>query len=248
MNKITLYVDVEGLVAKNRSQDQIIISRNESYQIHFNFDRTWTLYDKKIARFIWNGEHQDVEFTGNICPVPEIHGAPSITVGVYIEDVIRTSTGAKLFCHPSILCHESKQSAGEAERYRNEAKEAAAAAVKARNEVLALLGHVGGTTWTEYDLVRSGNTVSANFHEGFQSGTYLVRAAGADGVYALGIAGYDSSVQNEPQPFTIYPAGAASITFTYLLGPEGTIDASYVTLSISDRPMDLTKLYLSKIA
>lgn len=248
MSKITLYVDVEGLVAKNRSRDQIIISRNESYQIHFNFDRTWAFYDKKIARFIWNGEHQDVEFTGSICPVPEIHGAPSVIVGVYIEDVIRTTTGAKIFCHPSILCHESKQSAGEAERYRNEAKEAAAAAIKARDEVLALLGHVGGTTWEEYDLVRSGNTVSANFHEGFQSGTYLVRAAGADGGYALGIAEYDSGIKNESQPFTMYPSGAASITFTYLLGPEGGIDASYVQLTIRDCLVDLTKLYLSKIA
>ena len=112
MDRITLYVDVEGLVARNRNQDQTIVCKNEKYQIYFTFDRAWNAYTKKTARFIWNGEYQDVEFTGNVCPAPEIQSAPYVTVGVFVEDVIRTSTGARIPCQPSILCVNSKPSAG----------------------------------------------------------------------------------------------------------------------------------------
>lgn len=172
MDKITLYVDVEGLVARNRNPDQTIVCKNEEYQIEFNFDSAWDAYSDKTARFLWNNEYHDVGFTGNVCPVPQIQGTPYVTVGVYVDDVIRTTTGAEIRCNPSILCYKSEPSAGNDERYRNEAKEAAEEAKQARDEISEMFD---GITHIAPQIGENGNW----FVEDIDTG---VRAAGIDGL------------------------------------------------------------------
>lgn len=80
-----------------------IVCGNSDYKIRFRFDAEWDAYDTKTARFIVNGEHTDVVFSGNTCDVPRIVNADSVEVGVFAGD-LRTTTPARIICDRSILC------------------------------------------------------------------------------------------------------------------------------------------------
>lgn len=130
MNK-TLHVSVKDKIATYAQRDGAVVCGNSDYQISFAFDSEWDEYPEKTARFIWNGHHYDVPFTGDICPMPMVIGATYCLVGVYVEG-LETTTPAKIDCLLSVLCagttpHNEcdKIYADEAELSANKAKDAA---------------------------------------------------------------------------------------------------------------------------
>ena len=98
-----LHIAVDNKVATYLQRDGEIVCGNSDYQIVFTFDADWDAYDTKTARFIWNGKHMDVPFTGNECQVPIIKNTDEVKVGVYAGDIF-TTTPATIPCKRSILC------------------------------------------------------------------------------------------------------------------------------------------------
>ena len=94
-------ITVKNKVA--RADRAIIICDNSDYTAVFDFDDEWSAYETKTARFVYGGTYTDVVFTGNSCPIPEIHDSRSLSVGVYAGD-LHTTTPAYISCVPSILC------------------------------------------------------------------------------------------------------------------------------------------------
>lgn len=83
--------------------DVSYICGNSDFVIVFDFDDEWNAFDAKTARFVYEGKHQDIVFTGNECPVPVISGTHRIWVGVFAGD-LHTSTSAYIPAKKSILC------------------------------------------------------------------------------------------------------------------------------------------------
>ena len=94
-------IKIRNKVAKG--EYAVIVCDNSDYIAHFAFDAEWDAYDTKTARFVYCGTYTDVVFTGNSCPIPEIHDTRSLTIGVYAGD-LHTTTPAYISCVPSILC------------------------------------------------------------------------------------------------------------------------------------------------
>lgn len=119
---IDLHISVNNKIASCQKRNGAIVCGNNDYQIKFTFDEEWNGYNKKTARFVWGGQPQDVEFTGDTCPVPRLSGATLCEVGVYAGDLC-TTTPAFIECKPSILCQPASPATVEKDRYRgNEAK------------------------------------------------------------------------------------------------------------------------------
>lgn len=129
----TLHISVSNKVAEYRERDGFIVCGNSNYQVEFAFDSEWDEHEEKTARFVWNNQYFDQEFTGNVCPCPIIYNTTEVSVGVYAGN-LETTTGANIPCIPSILCGEATQSPESAERYTNEAKQAAEEAKRAAEE------------------------------------------------------------------------------------------------------------------
>lgn len=156
-----LHIIVNNEIATYQKRDGCIVCGNKhneeeesGYQIKFTFDTTWDAHDKKIARFIWGDQFQDVEFTGDTCPVPIISGATLCEVGVYAGD-LHTTTSASIECKPSILCQNATPSvendkyyANEARKYAEEAKEAAAGATESGATFTPSVLDDGTLSWT----------------------------------------------------------------------------------------------------
>lgn len=106
----TIKITVAEKIATNASPEIAIVCGNSDYSAVFEFDEEWSNERVKTARFEWykNGQtdHEDKPFTGNTVEVPIMRGVYSVTVGVYAGD-LRTTTGAKIICIPSILCGDS---------------------------------------------------------------------------------------------------------------------------------------------
>lgn len=96
-----IQINIKNKVA--RADRAIIVCDNSDYTAVFDFDDEWSAYETKTARFVYCGTYTDVVFTGNSCPIPEIHDTRSLTVGVYAGD-LHTTTPAYISCVPSILC------------------------------------------------------------------------------------------------------------------------------------------------
>ena len=128
---IILHVIVNNKVATYLKRDGDIVCGNSDYQIEFTFDEMWDAYTEKTARFIWNNQYVDVDFTGNTCTVPVISNVDSVKVGVYAGDM-QTTTSAIIGCKRSVLCGGENQRPESAEKYTNEAKEAASSANESR--------------------------------------------------------------------------------------------------------------------
>lgn len=88
--------------ATNVSNAEIVCG-NSGYFVKFDFDAEWDAYPVKTARFIWNGQKEDVVFTGDTCEVPIVSKTARVTVGVFAGD-LRTTTPAYIRAHKSILC------------------------------------------------------------------------------------------------------------------------------------------------
>ena len=119
-----LHVNVNNKIATYQQRDGFIVCNNSDYQIKFTFDSEWDGYENKTARFIWNGQYHDKDFTGDTCDVPEIQNATVVKVGVYAVD-LSTTTPAIIGCYKSILCEGANPSTENDKEYANEAKEAA---------------------------------------------------------------------------------------------------------------------------
>lgn len=97
-----IYISVRDKIARTVS-DTYIICGNSDYVAVFDFDAEWAEHDTKTARFIWNGKHADVVFTGNQCDIPPITNAFGVEVGVFAGNLI-TTTSAVIDTKKSILC------------------------------------------------------------------------------------------------------------------------------------------------
>ena len=155
-----LHVSVNNKIATYRQRDGVIVCGNSDYQIQFTFDSEWGGFEKKTARFVWNGRRHDEEFTGDTCNVPIIQNATEVKVGVYAGN-LSTTTPAVIGCYRSILCEGAtlggESSAESDERYANAAKASAdrAEAAAARAEEAADRaeggGGIGALKWENQD-------------------------------------------------------------------------------------------------
>ncbi len=141
----TLHISVSNKVAEYRERDGFIVCGNSNYQVEFAFDSEWDEHEEKTARFVWNKQYFDQEFTGNVCPCPIVKNATEVSVGVYAGN-LETTTGANIPCRPSILCDETIPHPESGQNYSNEAKQAAEEAKAAAEEAKA---HADGIASTE---------------------------------------------------------------------------------------------------
>lgn len=120
----TLNVNITNKVAVYSQRGGEIVCGNDDYQIKFTFDAEWDAYSSKTARFSWNGQYKDVDFTGDTVTVPVLFNTSVLMVGVYAGD-LSTTTRARIVCVPSVLCGTDTAAPGSGENYYNEAKAAA---------------------------------------------------------------------------------------------------------------------------
>ena len=109
---ITMHIDIEDRRATYREAPEKLVCGNP-FNLIFSFDEEWDDFAdfvKKARLVFWhNGrnEHIVIEFTGDTCPVPALFDVKNITVGVFIDDEICTTTGAFIECEKSIRCGHS---------------------------------------------------------------------------------------------------------------------------------------------
>lgn len=104
-----IHVNVKNKIATCSLRDPIVVCNNTDYTVKFTFDGEWDGVTAKVARFIWNGKHSDVNIIDNKCTMPVIDNATECTIGVYGGN-LSTSTPAKLLCRLSILNGQSAES------------------------------------------------------------------------------------------------------------------------------------------
>ena len=102
----TLHISVLDKKASYANRDGEIVCGNSDYVIEFAFDAEWAALEEKTARFVWNGHYENVDFTGNTCPVPIITNTTEVKVGVYAGE-LSTTTSAVIGCQKSILCEST---------------------------------------------------------------------------------------------------------------------------------------------
>lgn len=130
----TLNIIVNKKIATYLKRDGDIVCGNSDYQAKFTFDEEWAAHNKKTARFKWNGQYFDVDFTGDTCSVPVITNASAVTVGVYAGD-LKTTTEAIIGAKRSVLCGDAVPNPGTGQHYTNEAKAAAEEAKAIAEEI-----------------------------------------------------------------------------------------------------------------
>lgn len=125
-----LHISVHNKIATYRQRDGGIVCGNSDYTISFSFDEEWDGYPNKVARFIWNGEFQDVGIEGDTCAVPVIQNANEVKVGVFAEE-LSTTTPATIACLGSILCVTATPSVENDGYWANDARDSAEVASEA---------------------------------------------------------------------------------------------------------------------
>ena len=108
---LTKHITVTNRVATYAQRDGGIICGNSGYKIVFSFDSEWDDIKTKYARFIWNGQYKDVQFTGDECDIPIILAAKYVQVGVCNDnpenpssDSFWSTTPVLIPCSGSVLC------------------------------------------------------------------------------------------------------------------------------------------------
>ena len=96
-------IKIENKIAK--PLNNCVICDNSDYTVKFIFDEEWEKEPLRIARFIWNKQYVDVQFTGDTCEVPVVSKTNNLAIGVYAGD-LKTTTPAILVCHMSILSED----------------------------------------------------------------------------------------------------------------------------------------------
>lgn len=139
-------INVANKVATHLKRCGAVVCGNTDYEVEFVFDSEWDAHETKTARFVYNGRFIDVEFQGTTCPMPAVHRAEVVHVGVYAGDLC-TTTPAAIPCQKSILCgsndpHEENEAnyASEAQQAAKDAQEAAETAQEAADLVTDTLG------------------------------------------------------------------------------------------------------------
>lgn len=93
-------VSIANRIARAAGTPQIVCG-NSDYVAAFTFDSEWYELVEKTARFQYmkDGQlqHKDVEFSGNSCAIPPLHGIDCVEIGVYAGS-IRTTTPAVVPC------------------------------------------------------------------------------------------------------------------------------------------------------
>lgn len=109
-------ITVAGKIATNTTPDVAIVCGNSDYTVTFDLDAEWAAEDTRTARFSYvrdgRTRYKEQTFEGNTVTVPALSGVRQVTVGVYagIPDDpgdLHTTTGAAIWCMPSILCGDA---------------------------------------------------------------------------------------------------------------------------------------------
>lgn len=135
-----LRVAVKHKIATYISRAGEIVCGNSDYSIQFDFDEEWEAFDKKIARFIWNGKYFDQEFEGDCCPAPILSDTDSLQIGLYTYGDLHTTTPAVVPCCISILDLVETPHTENDKHYVSEAQQAAVEAKEAAEEAKNSLG------------------------------------------------------------------------------------------------------------
>lgn len=136
-----LQINVANKVANYSKRGGGVVCGNSDYVVEFVFDSEWDAYETKTARFIWNDKFLDVEFNGTTCPMPAVHRADVVKVGVYAGDLC-TTTPAVIPCQRSVLCGADIPHDENEVHYASVAQEAAAEAKEAAAQVAEAVGDV----------------------------------------------------------------------------------------------------------
>lgn len=250
-----LHVSVANKIATYQKRDGDIVCGNKyneeeksGYQIKFIFDDEWSAYEKKIARFIFGGQFEDVEFTGDTCPVPILSGVTLCKVGVYAGDLC-TTTSASIGCKTSILCKSAiptvendKYYANEARKYAEEAKQYAEEAGAGGGSGSGSPGKDGATftpsvskegvlSWTNDKGLDNPDPVDISGSDGHtpiigNNGNWWidgtdtkVKAKGIDGVGILKVE--KTATNGNIDTYTITYTNGSTFTFTVTNGLDG---------------------------
>lgn len=97
-----LHISVKDKIANFTTRDGYIVCGNGDYRIKFTFDAEWETHPNRTVRFIWNGQHNDVNFTGDTVNVPVLSNTQQLIVGVYTNAI--STTAVAIPCVLSVLC------------------------------------------------------------------------------------------------------------------------------------------------
>ena len=140
-----LIIKIKDKIAK--PLNNCVICDNSDYTVKFIFDEEWEKEPLRIARFIWNKQYVDVQFTGDTCEVPVISKTNNLAIGVYAGD-LRTTTPAILVCHMSILSEDVIEHSVTPSEYEEIMKLLSAQATD-----IAALKAVDKRIWTQIDNI-----------------------------------------------------------------------------------------------
>lgn len=98
----TIDIAINENVATVITEDAAIVCGNSDYILNFSFSEEWS--GAKTARFVYDSNIVDVEFTGNSCNVPTITGSREVYVGLFAEGI--ASTAVRINCLYSALCED----------------------------------------------------------------------------------------------------------------------------------------------
>ena len=138
-------IKIENKIAK--PLNNCVICDNSDYTVKFIFDEEWEKEPLRIARFIWNKQYVDVQFTGDTCEVPVVSKTNNLAIGVYAGD-LRTTTPAILVCHMSILSEDVIEHSVTPSEYEEIMK-----LLNAQATDIAALKAVDKRIWTNLDTI-----------------------------------------------------------------------------------------------
>lgn len=90
-------IDVVGKIAKITEQNFQLVGGNSDYEVIFNFDEAWGLYNTKTAVFVYGDRTEFKVFEGNVCEGVAISNALACYIGVF-TGTLMTTTPAKVDC------------------------------------------------------------------------------------------------------------------------------------------------------
>ena len=140
-----LLIKIKDKIAK--PLNNCVICDNSDYTVKFIFDEEWEKEPLRIARFIWNKQYVDVQFTGDTCEVPVVSKTNNLAIGVYAGD-LRTTTPAILVCHMSILSEDVIEHSVTPSEYEEIMK-----LLNAQATDIAALKAVDKRIWTNLDTI-----------------------------------------------------------------------------------------------
>ena len=140
-----LIIKIKNKIAK--PLNNCVICDNSDYTVKFIFDEEWEKEPLRIARFIWNKQYVDVQFTGDTCEVPVVSKTNNLAIGVYAGD-LRTTTPAILTCYTSILSEDVIEHSITPSEYEEIMK-----MLNAQATDIAALKAVDKRIWTNLDTI-----------------------------------------------------------------------------------------------